>query len=149
MAAICYHSLSLAFNCSSQSQSYITTDGQSASLSWSQALISDPWPMFLLLSLIIVRQLRICWCGAPSLTGSRVCSFQFLRGVMSIFYCLYFWDTANVDGQAPVFISPRNRVAQLYHWAQGSSIILNTVFAKYLWHRSERKKLLQTVIILS
>jgi hypothetical protein len=26
--------------------SYITTEGQSASLSWCQALISDPWPIF-------------------------------------------------------------------------------------------------------
>jgi hypothetical protein len=40
----------------SQSQSYITTDGQSASLSWCQAPIWDPRPAFLLLSLIVFRQ---------------------------------------------------------------------------------------------
>jgi hypothetical protein len=45
---------------SSQSQSYITTDGQTASLSWCQALIWDPRPIFLLLSSIIFIQLRIC-----------------------------------------------------------------------------------------
>jgi hypothetical protein len=33
-----------------------------------------------LLSLIIFRQLRVCWCGAPSLARSRVCSFQFFAG---------------------------------------------------------------------
>jgi hypothetical protein len=29
------------------------------------------------------EQLRICWSGAPSLTRSRVCSFQFLLGIAS------------------------------------------------------------------
>jgi hypothetical protein len=33
---------------------------------------------------------------------------------MSIVYCLYFWDSPNLEGKVPVFISPRNRVAQLY-----------------------------------
>jgi hypothetical protein len=33
---------------------------------------------------------------------------------MSIVYCLYFLDSPNQEGQVPVFISPRNRVAQLY-----------------------------------
>jgi hypothetical protein len=36
-----------------QSQSYITTDSQSASLSWCQAPIWDPRPIFPILSLII------------------------------------------------------------------------------------------------
>jgi hypothetical protein len=61
------------------------------------------------------RQLWVCWCGAPSLTRSQVCSFQFLpfsdlspTGLMSIFYCLYFRDSPNLEGQVPVFISPRN-----------------------------------------
>jgi hypothetical protein len=53
------------------------TDGQWVSLGWYQASIWEPRPNFLLLSLIIFKQLRICWCGAPSLTTSRVCSFQF------------------------------------------------------------------------
>jgi hypothetical protein len=35
------------------------------------------------------------------------------------FYCL-FWDSPYLEGQVPVFISPRNRVAQLYPWALGS-----------------------------
>jgi hypothetical protein len=80
-----------------QSQSYIAIDSQSASLSWCQAPIWDPRPIFSLLSLISFRHLRVCWCVVPSLTRSRVCSFQFLpfsdlspTGLMSIFYCLYF-----------------------------------------------------------
>jgi hypothetical protein len=35
-------------------------------------------------------------------------------GLMSIFYCLYFWDSPNLEGQVPVFISFRNSVAELY-----------------------------------
>jgi hypothetical protein len=69
--------------CQSQSPSYVTTHGQSASLSWCQAPIWDPRPIFLLLYLIFLRQLRICWCGAPSLTRRRVCNFQFLLGIAS------------------------------------------------------------------
>jgi hypothetical protein len=28
-------------------------------------------------------QFRVCWCGAPSLARSRVCTFQFLPGIAS------------------------------------------------------------------
>jgi hypothetical protein len=58
--------------CPSPSQNYITTGGQSASLSWCQAPIWDPRPIFLLLSLFIFRRSRICLCGVTS----RVSSFQ-------------------------------------------------------------------------
>jgi hypothetical protein len=37
-------------------------------------------------------------------------------------YCL-IWDSPNLEGQVPVFISPRNRVAQLYSRALGSLFI--------------------------
>jgi hypothetical protein len=67
----------------SESQSYIMTNSQSASLSWCQTTIWDSRLIFILLSLIIFRQLQICWCGAPSLMRSRVCSFQFLLGITS------------------------------------------------------------------
>jgi hypothetical protein len=36
-----------------------------------------------LLSLLIFWQLLVCWCGAPSLTRSWVCSFQFLLSIAS------------------------------------------------------------------
>jgi hypothetical protein len=67
----------------SQSKSYITTDSQSASLLWRQAPIWELRPILPLLSLITFRQLRVCWCGAPSLTRSRVCTFQFLLDIAS------------------------------------------------------------------
>jgi hypothetical protein len=34
-----------------------------------------------------------------------------LTGLMSIFYHLYFLDSLNLEGQVPVFVFPRNRVA--------------------------------------
>jgi hypothetical protein len=53
------------------SESYVTTDGQSASLSWNKAPI---WGF---------RQLRVCWRGAPSLTRGRVCRLQLLLALAS------------------------------------------------------------------
>jgi hypothetical protein len=61
---------------SNQSQSHITTDSQSAIPSWCQAPIWDPQPIFPhpLLDYVF-RQFLICWCGKPSLTRSRGCTF--------------------------------------------------------------------------
>jgi hypothetical protein len=74
-----HRSSQLTISSQSQSQSYITTDNQSASLPWCHAPIWDiVWSIFLHLSLIIFR-----WCGAHSLTRGRVCSFQFLLGITS------------------------------------------------------------------
>jgi hypothetical protein len=110
-----------------QSKSYITTDGQSASLTWCQAPIWDSWPILLLLSLIILDSYGLVYVGRPLWpeVGSTVFSFSWttpvqpfsdlsLTGLMSIFYCLYFWDSPNLEGHVPVFISSRNRVARLY-----------------------------------
>jgi hypothetical protein len=54
-------------------ESYITTDGQSASLPWNEAPIWGLRPDF-----ITVREMRICWHGALSLTRGRVCRLQLL-----------------------------------------------------------------------
>jgi hypothetical protein len=58
--------------CPSQSQSHISTDGQSVSQSvsksWCQAQSGSHDQIF-----ITVWQLRSCYCGAPSLTRGRVC----------------------------------------------------------------------------
>jgi hypothetical protein len=106
------------------------TDSQSASLSWCQAPIWDPRPIFLSL----VRQLRVYYIVAPSLTRERVCNLlyncfwalpeQSLLGrspteLTTIFYC-HIWDSPNLEGQIPVFTSPRNRVVQLYPRTLGS-----------------------------
>jgi hypothetical protein len=84
--------------------------------------------------LISLWRLQVSWCGAPSLTRGRVCNLlvQLLldlaravtlgsksRRTQTIFYCL-IWDSPNLVVQFPVFISPRNGMAQLYPWALGS-----------------------------
>jgi hypothetical protein len=51
---------------------YITTDGQSASLSWSKV------PIWGLRSNLYYCQLRVCLYGAPSLTRGRVCRLLLL-----------------------------------------------------------------------
>jgi hypothetical protein len=92
----------------------------------------DPRPIFPFHSLIIFRQLRVCWCGATSLTRSRICTFQLLLGIacaaflkseshgtprhilLSIFFRL-----PQPGGPSSWFISPRKRVSQLYPRALG------------------------------
>jgi hypothetical protein len=86
--------------------------------------------------IIIVRQLRICWCGAPSLTRGRVCRVQLLmilasvvilgsesRGTHDHILLSQVRDSPNLEGQVPVFIYPRNRVARLYPQALGSFFV--------------------------
>jgi hypothetical protein len=63
----------LLFQSQSQSQSYLMTNGQSASLSWCQATISARDQFFFLLE-ISFRQLQVCYFVAPSLTRGRVCN---------------------------------------------------------------------------
>jgi hypothetical protein len=68
----------------SKSKSKLYYDRRSV---WQSVLVSGthlgPATNFPLLSLIIFRQLRVCWCGALSLTRSWVCSFQFLLAISS------------------------------------------------------------------
>jgi hypothetical protein len=88
----------------SQSQSYITTDGQPASLSWCQKPIWEPRPIFPLLSLITFRQLRVCWCRSPSLTRSRVCSFQFLLSIASSAFLRFEFHGTQQHILLPLFL---------------------------------------------
>jgi hypothetical protein len=72
--------------------------------------------------------------GVTSLTRGRVCNLlyncfwalpeQSLSGrssaeLTALFYCL-IWDSPNLEGQVPVFISPRNKAAELHSRALGS-----------------------------
>jgi hypothetical protein len=63
---------------SSQSQSYIATDGRSISKSWCRAPSGAHDHIF-----IIVWQLRSCFCGAPSVTRGRVCLLYMLLALAS------------------------------------------------------------------
>jgi hypothetical protein len=76
-----YQSANRAWWVSSESQSYITTDHQSASLPWYQAPIWDRDQFFFLLYWHVDSTGLVT--GAPSLTRGRVCSLQLLFGLAS------------------------------------------------------------------
>jgi hypothetical protein len=74
--------------------------------------------------------------GALSLTRERVCRLQLLlvlssrvilgsksRETRDHILLSQIRDSPNLEGQVPVFISPRNRVAQLYPQALGSFFV--------------------------
>jgi hypothetical protein len=76
---------------------------------------------------ITVRQLRVCCCGELSLMREQVSHLQLLlvlasafilgsetRGTRDNILLPQIRDSPNLEGQVPIFISPRNRVAQLY-----------------------------------
>jgi hypothetical protein len=49
---------------------------------------------------------------------------------VTIFYCL-IWDCPNLEGEVPIFIAPRNRLAQLYPLALGSLFVASYVSQGY------------------
>jgi hypothetical protein len=96
--------------------------------------------------LVAVRQLRVCWCGASSLTREWVCRLQLLlvlasavilgsesRGTHDHILLSQIWDSPNLEGLVPVFISPRNRVALLYPQTLGSLFVSSHDSQGYGW----------------
>jgi hypothetical protein len=55
------------------------------------------------------------------LAGHRQCSVSqiWVPRDSCAYFTVYFWDSLFLEGQVAVFISPRNRVAQLYPRALG------------------------------
>jgi hypothetical protein len=108
---------------------YFTTDSQSVSMSWYRAPLWDLQRDITSCQNVAVWNLRSCFCGAPSLTTGRVynlqCNHSMVRRAepVTILHSL-IWDSPNLEGQVPIFISPNNRVAQLYSWALGFVDIL-------------------------
>jgi hypothetical protein len=116
-----------------RSWSSVATDSQSASLSWCRAPIWNSWPDSSFLS----DSCRLLDVGQPLWRedGPVIYSYNFFRALpeqslsgpssaelTTIFYCL-IWDSSNLEGQVRIFISPRNRVAQLYPRALGSLFV--------------------------
>jgi hypothetical protein len=96
---------------------------------------------FFLLLEISFRQLWVCYFVAPYLTRGRVCNLRYNcfwalpeqsllvqspAELTAIFYCL-IWESPRLEGQVPVFISLRKRVAQLYTQALGSLFVASSV----------------------
>jgi hypothetical protein len=57
-------------------------------------------------------------------------------GLITTFYCLRFETAPNLEGQLPVFISPRSRVAQLYPQVLGSLLCRLLRLAGLRWRYS-------------
>jgi hypothetical protein len=99
----------------------VTTDGQSASLSWCRTPLWGPRPSFYFF-IFFVGQLLGSWCGVPSLTRRRVCSLHLLLGLAStvilgsesrgtqdhILLC-QVWDSPNLERQVPSIFIPQEQ----------------------------------------
>jgi hypothetical protein len=111
-----------------QSQSYVTTDDQSANMSWCQATTLGPKPYFYHCQTVAGS---LMW--AACLTRGRCCRLQLLLAVANAvivgsescgandhILLPQIRDSPSVEGQVPVFTFPRNRMNQLYRQALGS-----------------------------
>jgi hypothetical protein len=114
----------------SQSQSYITTDGQSASLSWYQDPIWGLWPDFyycqttaglLIWGALSEERTDLSFIIAAVFASAVILRSE-SRGAHDLILLSQIWDSPNLEDQVPVFISPRNGVARLYPQALGYSL---------------------------
>jgi hypothetical protein len=112
----------------SRSRSYFTTDGQLVSQSVSQhVLMSRPLVTryYFLSECCCLKIAVLCLWGALSDERTNMqFAVQSLNGPsrsepVTIFYCLIWDSPPNLKGQVPVFISHRNRVAQIYPRVRG------------------------------
>jgi hypothetical protein len=107
-----------------QSQSYVTTGGlPPISSSWSQAPW-DPRPVFF--STYVTSSLTRGWvCRSQLLLvlASAVILGSEYRGTHDHILLSQIRDSPNLEGHVPVFISSRNRMAQLYPQALGSLLV--------------------------
>jgi hypothetical protein len=102
----------------------------------------DMWPDITSCQKDAVWKLRYYFCG--DLCDERIglqFAVQSLNGPscaepITILHC-FIWDSPNLEGQVPVFIFPRNRVAQLYPQALGFIVIVI-----YYYHEMEKKQIL-------
>jgi hypothetical protein len=96
------------YECSSQSQIYYNRLSVGRSV-----LVTSPH-LRPKTRILLVRQLRVCWCGAPSLTRGRVCHLQLLlaltstvilrsksRGTHDHILLSQIPDSSNLEGQVP------------------------------------------------
>jgi hypothetical protein len=94
----------------SQSQSYLTTDGQSASLSWYPAAIWGPRPGFYYCQRIenLLTRGRVCHLQLLLVLVSAVILGSEYRGTHYYILMAQILDLPSLEGQVSVFISPRN-----------------------------------------
>jgi hypothetical protein len=98
---------------------HLTFNGQSASLSWCQATISDPRPILSFFSMeLIFRELLVSYYGAPYLTRAWICNLQWLlaspaqsfsresHGTHNYASLPQFCNSSYLEGQDPAVITP-------------------------------------------
>jgi hypothetical protein len=114
--------------CLHKSRSFLTTGGQSASLSCCQATIRARVQFFFLLE-IFFRQLQDCYFVAPSLTRGRVCNLVLLQGLAN---AVTVWSESH-GTQDRILLSqflrlqlegPRPRIYEYIPQEQGGPVIL-------------------------
>jgi hypothetical protein len=114
----------------SRSRNYFTTDGQSVGMSWCRAHSGTCDQILLPVGRLLSESCGFVSVGA--LSDERT-SLQFAvqslngsssAGPLTILYHL-IRDSRNLEGQILLFISPRNRVAQLYPRALGSLYVVS------------------------
>jgi hypothetical protein len=111
---------------------FCTTIGQSDSLSWYQTTIWDLRPIFVYFPWKLFLDRCAFYCGgAPYNEGMIMGCWPFLgsdsRGTHDHVLLSEFWGCHNLEGQVPVFIVTRNRIAQFHPQALSLS-------DKFTWH---------------
>jgi hypothetical protein len=118
----------------SQGQHYLTTDGQSACLSWCQAIIWERRPIFLSfpwkLSSDICGSCYPLWWEDTSVSYScnwvsptQVGLGAEPRGTHNHILLAQFWQSPNLEGKVPASIPRRDRAAQ--YWVCYCSVLYN------------------------
>jgi hypothetical protein len=108
-------------------------------MSWYRAPLWDFRPDIASCRNVAVWNLRSCFCGAPSLTRGRVCNLQCNHSIVRVaqnpkpYFTVSSETPPNLEGQVPVFIFPRNRVAQLYLRALGSLYVVSYDSQGYIY----------------
>jgi hypothetical protein len=103
MTQTCRHMPSHAVTCrhkaqcyQSQSQSHVTTDGQSVSMSWCRGPSGSRDQMF-----ITVWRLLLCLCWTPSLTRGRFCRLSarvcIFKSFVSTYISIYISDVKHTN----------------------------------------------------
>jgi hypothetical protein len=100
-------------------------------MSWCRAPLWDLRPDITSCRYVAVWKLRslFLWGALSDERTGLQFAVQSLNGPshaepVILLYCL-IWDSLNLDGHVPVFISPRNRVVLLYPWALGSLYVIS------------------------
>jgi hypothetical protein len=68
---------------------------------------------------LFLIEFRVCWCGGALSEEKSGLYFSVFAGTHEHSLLSLFLRLPNLEGQVPVFISPSNRVAQLYPRALG------------------------------